>query len=480
MGKKDGFLLYDRCATGSEEPLERINHWQEFHPSLDMDARRKQAARCMNCGIPFCQSGMMLNGMYTGCPLHNLIPEWNDMLWTGNIRHALDRLTKVNCFPEFTGRVCPALCEAACTCGMNGESVTVHDNELTIIEEGWKNGWVLPEPPQVRTGKRIAVVGSGPSGLAAAFTLNRRGHTVTVYERDDRVGGLLMYGIPNMKLDKRIVERRVDLMKQEGVTFVTGVDVGKDISADQLRADYDAVILCCGSRVPRDLKVEGRDADGIEFAVDFLTHATQALLSGAKPDQASGKHVIIVGGGDTGNDCVGTSIRMGCASVTQLEMMPALPLTRADNNAWPEWPRVLKTDYGQQEAIAKFGHDPRIFCTTVKEVLKDEAGHIRAVRTVKLNGRDEIPGSEQELPCDLLLIAAGFVGCGGAIAEGFGVELTQRGAIATRGDTCATTVDGIFAAGDARRGQSLVVWAITEGKRAAREVDTWLMGYSEL
>ena len=493
MGKPTVFLDFDRENYKSLKPLERIKNFNEFHSPMQKAERQNQGARCMNCGVPFCQSAMKLGGMVSGCPLHNLIPEWNDEIYHGNWEYALARLTKTASFPEFTGRVCPALCEAACSCGLYGSSVTVKENELAIIEEGYKNGWVKPRPPEVRTGKRVAVVGSGPSGLACAQRLNSRGHSVTVYEKDDRIGGLLMYGIPNMKLEKQIVDRRVKLMTDEGIQFKTGVDVGKDISADGLLKTYDAVVLCCGAGKPRDLKAENRDIKGIYFAVDFLKSTTKALLDNKLKSgfiSAKGKDVVIVGGGDTGNDCVGTCIRHGCKSVTQLEMMPKLPDSRADTNPWPQYPRVCKTDYGQEEAIAVFGHDPRVYCTTVKSFIPDDSGNIKAVVTVELKpekdektGRTvmtEIPGSEKTLDCSLLLIAAGFLGPKPYIAKSFGAETDGRSNIATAEGSYKTNVDKLFTAGDCRRGQSLVVWAIAEGRAAAKEIDEYLMGYTNL
>ena len=419
-----------------------------------------------------------------------MAPEWNDLIYHGNFEEAYKRLRKTNNFPEFTGRVCPALCEAACTCGLHGDPVTVRENELFVVEKAYEAGIVKPQPPTVRTGKRVAIVGSGPAGLAAADQLNRRGHTVTVFERTDRVGGLLMYGIPNMKLEKSVIDRRIRIMQDEGVEFKTGADVGRDVPAGGLTSVFDAVILCCGAKNPRDLKVPGREAKGVHFAVDYLTAATRSLLDpGRKSGEISAKdkRVVVVGGGDTGNDCVGTAIRQGCAGVTQLEMMPRLPEKRADSNPWPEWPRVEKTDYGQQEAIALFGHDPRLYQRTVKEIVADENGAVSQIVTVSLMPRQEngrtvmvpVEGSEERLPCELLLIAAGFVGAESYIAESFGVETDARGSIAAPVGY-RTSDPKIFAAGDARRGQSLVVHAIAEGRGAAMEVDKFLMGYTNL
>ena len=485
MGKPTGFLDYQRENNPAQRPEERIRHFNEFHPRLPEAERRRQGARCMECGVPYCQSGAVLSGMVSGCPLHNLIPEWNDLVYTGNFDLAARRLLKTNNFPEFTGRVCPALCEAACTCGLNGDAVTIKENELGIIEDAWAHGLMEPRPPKVRTGKKVAVVGSGPSGLAAADQLNRRGHLVTVFEKEDRVGGLLMYGIPNMKLEKDIVERRVEKMRAEGVVFQVNADMGRPKAAKELLRDFDAVVLCCGAGQPRDLKVTGRDGKGVCFAVDFLKSTTKSLLNSGLQDgkyvSAKDKQVIIVGGGDTGNDCVGTCIRHGCKSVLQLEMMPKAPDSRTESNPWPEWPRVCKTDYGQEESIAVFGRDPRVYQTTVTELLSDEDGNLRAVKTVQL-GKDlkPVPGTEEELPCDLLLIAAGFVGCRPEVPKAFGVELTERGVVKTPQGSYATSVPKVFAAGDMRRGQSLVVWAIAEGRAAAREVDQFLMGYTNL
>ena len=494
MGKPTGFLEYERKNNQAVEPLERIKNFNEFHTPMREKDRREQAARCMNCGVPFCQSGMMIGGMASGCPLNNLVPEWNDLLYHGNYKKALQMLRQTNNFPEFTSRVCPALCEAACTCGLNDTPVTCKANENAIIEYGYANDLMGAQPPKNRTGKKVAVIGSGPSGLAAADQLNQRGHDVTVYERDDRVGGLLMYGIPNMKLEKQIIDRKINVMKEEGVKFITGCNVGVDVKSAELLKEYDRVILCCGAKHARDIKAAGRDAEGIYFAVDYLSRNTKSLLDSNFKDNkfisAKGKNVVIIGGGDTGNDCVGTAIRQGAKSVTQLEMMPCPPAERAANNPWPEWPKVLKTDYGQEEAIACFGTDPRIYQTTVKEFHKDKNGKLNGLTIVRLESKVdektgrrnmvEVSGSEKKIPAELVLIAAGFLGTEEYIAKAFGVELNQRTNVATEPGTYATNVKNVFVAGDMHRGQSLVVWAIREGREVAHDVDTSLMGYSYL
>jgi len=494
MGKPTGFLEYDRKEAKAVLPKERITHFNEFHISLSEEEQRCQGGRCMDCGVPFCQSGMTIKGMTSGCPLNNLIPEWNDLIYTGNWEQAYYRLRKTSNFPEFTSRVCPALCEKACTCGLDSEPICTKENEKAIIERAYANGWAAPRPPKVRTGKKIAVIGSGPAGLAVADQLNGRGHSVVVYERADRIGGLLRYGIPNMKLEKHIIDRKLDIMKAEGIQFITNTDVGITVKAKELLKDYDAIVLACGASNPRDIKAEGRDAQGIYFAVDFLASTTKSLLDCNLKEgtyiSAKNKNVLVIGGGDTGNDCVGTCIRHGCKSVVQLEMMPKAPDERADTNPWPQWPIVCKTDYGQEEAIAVFGQDPRMYTTTVKAFKKDKKGNVSSVITVQLESQTDektgrkimvpVAGTEKELPCEMVLIAAGFLGTQKYVTDSFGVELNERTNVKTQTEHFATNVKGIFAAGDCHTGQSLVVKAIRQGRDCAREVDEYLMGYTNV
>ena len=490
MGKPIGFLEYARRSRPEIPPAKRVENFEEFHLPLDREECRRQAARCMDCGIPFCQSGVKFGTEYSGCPLHNLIPEYNDEIYRGDWQQAAERLLKTNNFPEFTGRVCPALCENACVCGINDEAVSTHDNEYAIIEEAYASGWMVPKPPRIRSGKKVAVIGSGPAGLAAADCLNRRGHSVTVYEKADRPGGLLMYGIPNMKLDKEVVGRRIRLMEAEGIEFILGTDVGKDMPADGIMKEYDAVILSCGCRIPREVNVPGRDADGICHAVDFLTCATRKVLGmeESTPYDAKDRAVVVVGGGDTGNDCVGTAIRQGCRSIVQLDRNPKAP-DCLSCSVWPLRPNVYRPGYGQEEAIALYGSDPRMFSSTVKEIIKDGSGRVSEIVTVQIRksiGEDgkrkitELPGTEKTIPCDMLILAAGFDGCEEYVSSAFGVSRSSSGRIKTDSDTHATDVPGVFAAGDARRGASLVVWAIAEGRACAKEADRYMMEFTNM
>lgn len=494
MGKPTGFMEYDRQNNQAHKPKERIKNYNEFHIPLSKEERRRQGARCMDCGVPFCQSGMTLGGMTSGCPLNNLIPEWNDLVYTDNLELALGRLMKTNNFPEFTSRVCPAPCEAACTCGLNEKPVTIKENEYAVIENGYETGLLIPTPPRVRTGKRAAVIGSGPAGLTAADQLNKRGHEVTVFERSDRPGGLLMYGIPNMKLEKEVILRRISYMEKEGIKFILNTDIKTKEDADKLMKEYDTIILACGASSPRDIKAPGREGEDIHFAVDYLKSVTKSLLDSNLKDgqyiNARDKNVLIIGGGDTGNDCVATAMRQGAKSVIQLEMMPKAPDERLDSNPWPEWPRVSKTDYGQEEARAVFGKDPRIYETTVKEFIRDKAGKLVKVKCVKVKRlldkktnrivMKEAEGSEFEVKAGLVLIAAGFTGAQEYAAKAFGVELDEKNNIKTVEGAYKTSRENIFTAGDMHRGQSLVVWAIREGREAAREADRNLMGYTNL
>jgi glutamate synthase (NADPH/NADH) small chain len=492
MGKPTGFLEYQRELPTDREPLERVKDWQEFHHHFSEEQLKIQGARCMECGTPYCHTGLMINGMATGCPVNNLIPEWNDLVYKGLWREALSRLHKTNNFPEFTGRVCPALCEGACTAGLNGLPVTNKNNEYAIIEHAFNEGWVVPQPPAIRTGKKVAVVGSGPSGLAAAAQLNKAGHWVTVFERSDRIGGLLMYGIPNMKLDKKYVQRRVDILAAEGVKFITNTEVGKNYPVGRLLQESDAVVLCGGSTSPRDLPVEGRNLQGVHFAMDFLQANTKSLLDSNLGDgkfiSAAGKDVIVIGGGDTGTDCVGTSLRHKCKSVTQLEIMPKAPEARAANNPWPQFPRIHKVDYGQEEAATIYGADPRQYCIMTKRFVGDGQGQVQEVHTVQVEwindkGRfvpKELPGTEKIWPAQLVLLAMGFTGPENNLLEHLGVERDGVSNVKAEYGKFATNLEGVFAAGDMRRGQSLVVWAINEGRGAARECDRYLSGSTNL
>ena len=489
MGKPTGFLEYNRELPADREPKERICDWKEFHTHFDSEKLKTQGARCMDCGVPFCHTGELVRTMALGCPLHNLIPEWNDLLFRGKYELAYERLKLTNNFPEFTGRVCPAPCEGSCTCGLNGEPVTIRNNECHIIDKMYETGAIKARIPKISTGKCVAVVGSGPSGLACADELNQMGHKVTVFERADRPGGLLMYGIPNMKLDKYVVSRKVEYMKKEGVEFVCSKEVGKDIMLKDLKRDFDAVVLCCGASKPRELKVPGSELKGVHYAVEFLSKNTKSLLDSNLTDgkfiNAKDKNVVIIGGGDTGTDCVGTSIRHGCKSVTQLEIMAEMPEKRAENNPWPEYPRVKKTDYGQEESIEVFGHDPRLYLTTVTKVNGDENGNVVSIDVVNVEWKKSpdgrmspvpVEGSQKTLPCELLLVAMGFMGPEQTLVEQNRIETDARSNFKADSSDHKTNVKGVFAAGDCRRGQSLVVWAIREGREAAQAVDGYLAG----
>ncbi len=493
MGKPTGFKEFERTLPEDRDPTLRILDWNEFHDHLPVDQLQEQGARCMDCGVPFCHTGGIMANMASGCPINNLIPEWNDLVYRDRWRDALNRLHKTNNFPEFTGRVCPAPCEGACVLGITDPPVTIKSIEQSIIDRGFKEGWVTASPPSKRTGKSVAIVGSGPAGLAAAAQLNQAGHNVTVYERSDRIGGLLMYGIPNMKLEKWIVQRRVDLMAEEGVQFVTNTEIGKDLPATQLMEEFDATILCVGATKPRDLPVPGRDLNGVHFAMEFLHGNTKSLLDSDHKDanyiNAKGKNVIVIGGGDTGTDCLGTAMRHGCNSLINFEIVNEPPDERAANNPWPQWPRIFRVDYGHAEAAAKFGKDPRLFQIETTEFIGDDDGNLKALKACEVDWSkptpdgppfSRVPGTEQTFEVDLVFLAMGFLGPEQIIAEQLGVSTDSRSNFQAEYGKYATNIDGVFASGDCRRGQSLIVWAINEGREAARECDRYLMGSTQL
>lgn len=493
MGKPTGFMEFQREAPTERDPLQRVNDWDEYEVSQPDETLETQGARCMDCGVPFCHTGTLIAGMAAGCPINNLIPEWNDLVYRGLWRQALDRLHKTNNFPEFTGRVCPAPCEGSCVLGINEPAVTIKSIECAIVDKGFEEDWIQADPPAQRTGKKVAVVGSGPSGLACAAQLNKAGHLVTVFERADRIGGLMIYGIPNPHLDKKVVQRRIDLMAEEGIKFMTNTEIGKDLPAQDLVKEFDSVVLCGGATKPRDLPIEGRDLAGVHFAMEFLTKNTKSLLDSEHKDgefiSAEGKDVIVIGGGDTGTDCVATSMRHKCKSLVQFEIMPRPPMERVSDNPWPQWPKVYKLDYGQKEAKAAFGHDPRTYCVMTKRFVGDDNGHLKELHTVEVEwvkddtGRPQLkekPGTDKIWPCQLVFLAMGFLGPEDMVLEQLAVERDERSNAKAEYGKYKTNVENVFAAGDMRRGQSLVVWAINEGREAAREVDRYLMGSTNL
>ncbi len=479
-------MEFARNAAPYRDAEARLLDYEEIYTEHDVSRLTTQGARCMDCGVPFCQSN-------EGCPIHNLIPEWNDLVYRGHWRDALDRLHKTNNFPEFTGRVCPAPCEGACVLGITDPAVTIKNIEMAIIDRGFAEGWVVPEPPDARTGKSVAVIGSGPAGLAAAQQLNRAGHTVDVYERADRIGGLLMYGIPNMKLEKTgVVERRVKLMEAEGIRFHASCNIGDgsngSVDVRELRASHDAVLFATGATLPRDLPIPGRALNGVHFAMEFLTANTKSYLDSEHADgnyiSAKDKRVIVIGGGDTGTDCIGTSLRHGCKTLVNFELFPKPPADRAGNNPWPTWPKIFRVDYGHEEAAKRFGDDPRIYSISSVDFIDDGQGNVCGINTVEVemrNGKFEnVPGSEKRWDADLVLLAMGFLGPEHGASDPLGIEYDERSNYKAEYGKYATSVEGVFAAGDCRRGQSLVVRAINEGREAAREVDSWLMGSSQL
>ncbi|RLQ92390.1 glutamate synthase subunit beta [Falsibacillus albus] len=494
MGKPTGFMEYERKSQSERDPAVRVKDWQDYTVKMPEEEIQKQGARCMDCGVPTCHTGMEIEGVTTGCPVYHLIPEWNDLVYQGQWKEALAREHEMNNFPEFTGFACPAPCEGACVLGINEPPVAIRTVERAIIEKGFEEGWVKPMPPLKRTGKKVAVVGSGPAGLAAAAQLNKAGHLVTVFERSDRVGGLLTYGIPEMKLPYSVVKRRVDILEQEGIDFVTNTEVGKDYPVADLRKEYDAVILCGGAAVHRDLNVEGSELKGVHKAMDFLHSNTKSLLDSNLEDgsyiSAKGKDVIVIGGGDTGTDCLATSLRHNCKSLTQFDIYDQKGAIRDElGNPWPQYPKIHRVEYGQKEATDVFGNDPRAFAVMTKKIVGDENGQVKEVHTVNVKLRideegnrirDEIPGTEKVWPADLVLVAIGFSGPEQGLISQLNVETESNSTVKAEYDQYNTNVEGIFAAGDMRRGQSLIVWAINEGRGAARECDRYLMGTTEL
>ena len=478
MGKPTGFKEFDREVAPYRNAAERLVDFKEIYTEHNDEHLQTQGSRCMDCGVPFCQSG-------NGCPIHNLIPEWNDLVYKGRWREALDRLHKTNNFPEFTGRVCPAPCEGACVLGITDPPVTIKNVESAIIDRGFAEGWVVANPPSTRTGKKVAVIGSGPCGLSAAAQLNTAGHQVTVYERADRLGGLLMYGIPNMKLEKSDIERRVQLMRDEGIEFIVSADVGNNVDVKELVDGNDAVLLATGATLARDLPIPGREAEGVHLAMDFLTANTKSLLDSNLEDgnyiSAKDKNVIVIGGGDTGTDCIGTSLRHGCKSLINFELLPRPPEERAANNPWPLWPRIYRVDYGHAEAAQKFGDDPRVYSIMSKEFLQDENGNLSGIVTVNVDDQlKEIPGTEKTWEADLIMLSMGFLQPEHYINEALGMEIDERGNFRATKDDFKTSVPKVYAAADCRRGQDLVVRAINEGREAAREIDRELMGSTQL
>ncbi|GAE31066.1 glutamate synthase subunit beta [Halalkalibacter hemicellulosilyticus] len=493
MGKPTGFIDYTRKPLPERDPKERVKDWDDYTLRHQEQELQQQGARCMDCGVPTCHTGMMLNGMTTGCPVHHLIPEWNDLVYQGQWKEALDREHERNNFPEFTGMACPAPCEGACVLGINEPPVAIRSVELAIIERGFKEGWVKPTPPTDRTGKKVAIVGSGPAGLAAAAQLNKAGHLVTVYERHDRIGGLLTYGIPEMKLPYQVIERRVNILQAEGITFQPNTEIGKEYPLEKLHSDFDAVILCGGAAKHRDIEVDGRNLKGIHFAMDFLHTNTKSLLDSGHADgayiSAKDKDVIVIGGGDTGTDCLATSVRHRCRSLIQFDIYPKKGTERELDNPWPQWPVIHRVEYGHKEAAAVFGEDPRAYAVMTKRFIGDDQGHVAYVETVEVETvmneagrkiRKELPGTEKRWPAQLVLLAIGFSGPETEFLTEANVQLDNRSNVKAEYGSYRTNIDGLFAAGDMRRGQSLIVWAINEGREAARECDKYLMGETSL